>query len=82
MAYNEVMRGPGVRGVFLAAVPLSAAQHGSGPRRWAVYEHEMQDPGDELPNAWEWADYQPYPERLSSLALWLGVNYIVYAMTD
>jgi hypothetical protein len=35
----------------------------------------------DLGDAWEWADYPPYPERLSSLAFRLGVNYIIYAMT-
>ncbi|MGE0405229.1 MAG: DUF4159 domain-containing protein [Candidatus Korobacteraceae bacterium] len=32
-------------------------------------------------DAWEWADYPPYPERLASLAYRMGVNYVVYAMT-
>lgn len=32
-------------------------------------------------DAWEWADYPPYPERLSSLAFRVGVNYVVYSMT-
>jgi len=36
-----------------------------------------QDVGD----AWEWADYPPYPERLSSLAFRLGLDYVVYTMT-
>ena len=36
-----------------------------------------QDAGD----AWEWADYPPFPEKISSLAFRLGVNYVVYSMT-
>ncbi|HKE22921.1 MAG TPA: DUF4159 domain-containing protein [Bryobacteraceae bacterium] len=32
-------------------------------------------------DAWEWADEKHYPERFSDLAIRLGVNYIVYAMT-
>jgi hypothetical protein len=38
--------------------------------------HNM-DVGD----AWEWADAPEYPERLSSLAFRLGVDYVVYDMT-
>jgi hypothetical protein len=32
-------------------------------------------------DAWEWADDPSYPEKFSALAIRLGVNYIVYAMT-
>ncbi len=32
-------------------------------------------------DAWEWADEPRYPEKYSALAIRLGVNYIVYAMT-
>ncbi len=32
-------------------------------------------------DAWEYADDPQYPEKTSSLALRLGVNYVVYAMT-
>jgi hypothetical protein len=32
-------------------------------------------------DSWEWADYPPYPERLSSLGMRMGVNYVIYAMT-
>jgi hypothetical protein len=32
-------------------------------------------------DGWEWADDPAYPERYSSLAMRLGVNYVVYAMT-
>jgi hypothetical protein len=35
----------------------------------------------DLGDAWEWADDPNYPERFSDLAIRLGVNYIVYAMT-
>src|SRR6266436_2930765 len=35
------------------------------------------DTGD----AWEWADDASYPERFSGLAMRMGVNYVVYAMT-
>jgi len=32
-------------------------------------------------DAWEWADDPYYPEKFSDLAIRLGVNYILYAMT-
>jgi hypothetical protein len=35
----------------------------------------------DLGDAWEWADSPEYPEKLTSLAYRIGVNYIVYAMT-
>jgi hypothetical protein len=35
----------------------------------------------DLGDAWEWADYPEYPEKFSGLAIRIGVNYVVYAMT-
>jgi Domain of unknown function (DUF4159) len=35
----------------------------------------------DLGDAWEWADVPYYPERYSSAAYRLGINYIVYSMT-
>jgi hypothetical protein len=35
----------------------------------------------DLGDAWEWADDPYYPERFSDLAIRLGVNDVVYAMT-
>lgn len=32
-------------------------------------------------DAWEWADSPNYPEKLTSLAYRIGINYIIYAMT-
>ncbi len=32
-------------------------------------------------DSWEWADYPPYPEKLSALGMRMGVNYVIYAMT-
>jgi hypothetical protein len=34
-----------------------------------------------LGDAWEWADSPEYPERFSSLAFRIGINYVVYGMT-
>ena len=35
----------------------------------------------DLGDAWEWADLPQYPERYTSQAYRLGVNYIVYSLT-
>jgi hypothetical protein len=35
----------------------------------------------DLGDAWEWADDPYYPEKASSLAIRIGINYIVYSMT-
>lgn len=35
----------------------------------------------DLGDAWEWADDPYYPEKFSDLAIRIGVNYVVYAMT-
>jgi hypothetical protein len=35
----------------------------------------------DLGDAWEWADEPRYPSRFSDLAIRVGVNYVVYAMT-
>ena len=35
----------------------------------------------DLGDSWEWADYPRYDEKFSALAIRIGVNYVVYAMT-
>ena len=35
----------------------------------------------DLGDAWEYADDPEYPERFSNLAIRVGINYVVYAMT-
>lgn len=35
----------------------------------------------DLGDAWEWADSPRYPERYTSLAYRVGINYIIYSMT-
>lgn len=35
----------------------------------------------DLGDAWEWADHPRYPEKYTSLAYRVGVNYIIYSMT-
>jgi hypothetical protein len=35
----------------------------------------------DMGDAWEWADDPYYPEKASSLAIRIGINYIIYAMS-
>jgi hypothetical protein len=35
----------------------------------------------DIGDAWEWADSANYPEKFSGLAIRMGVNYVVYAMS-
>ena len=35
----------------------------------------------DLGDAWEWADDPQYPEKTASLAIRIGINYIIYSMT-
>lgn len=74
-------------------VPGANVVHGSGIERGGVVPHWRsikdaqgrmivaitfnQDMGD----GWEFADIPDYPENLSSAAIRLGTNYVVYAMT-
>jgi len=74
-------------------VPGANVVHGSGIERGGTVPHWRgimdaqgrmivaitfnQDMGD----GWEFADIPDYPERLSSEAIRLGTNYVVYAMT-
>jgi hypothetical protein len=43
--------------VFLAAVLLCGAQFVRRQNRWAQFEHEMQDPVDDPPDAWDSAEF-------------------------
>jgi hypothetical protein len=74
-------------------VPGANVVHGSGIERGGTFPHWRaildsrgrmivaisfnQDVGD----GWEFADDPSYPERCSSEAMRIGVNYVVYAMT-
>jgi hypothetical protein len=68
--------------------PLRATgpEDGKGDHWRAIYDDKGRilvaisfnsDVGD----AWEWADDARYPAPFSDMAIRLGVNYIVYAMT-
>src|SRR5436309_11328497 len=71
--YNIVWGQPIERG---GVVPHWRAILDSQGRVVVAACHNM-DVGD----AWEWADAPEYPERLSSLAFRLGVDYVTYSMT-
>jgi hypothetical protein len=43
--------------VAFAAIALAAAQSRHAGRRWERYEHEMQDPVDDPPDAWEKTEF-------------------------
>lgn len=74
-------------------VPGANVVHGSGIERGGIEPHWRaildgkgrimvaisfnQDIGD----GWEFADEPQYPEKYSSMAMRLGVNYVMYAMT-
>ncbi|HUS05891.1 MAG TPA: DUF4159 domain-containing protein [Bryobacteraceae bacterium] len=69
-----------------AHLRLGYKNDGRIPRWRAIYDDHRRimvaisfnsDVGD----AWEYADDPGYPEKFSSLAIRLGVNYVVYAMT-
>jgi hypothetical protein len=35
----------------------------------------------DMGDAWEWADYPYYPEKLASAAMRIGIDYVLYSMT-
>lgn len=74
-------------------VPGANVVHGPGYEKDGVEPHwrAILDPQGrmriaicfnmDLGDAWEFADSPDYPERFSSMAYRLGINYILYAMT-
>jgi hypothetical protein len=68
--------------------PLRATgpDDGKGAHWRAIYDEKGRilvaiSYNSDVGDAWEWADDPSYPARFSDLAMRLGVNYIVYAMT-
>lgn len=51
------MSAPRVIAVIVVAVMAAAAQRSGGERRWAKYEHEMQNPAEDPPDAWEQTEF-------------------------
>ncbi len=75
-----------VPGLQFLSTGLIYEKDGVVPKWQAIYDdnHRIvvaichnQDYGD----AWEWADLPDYPERYTSQAYRLGIDYIIYAMT-
>jgi hypothetical protein len=74
-------------------VPGANVVHGSGIERGGTIPHWraiMDSKGrmivaitfnQDIGDGWEFADVPDYPERMSSQAIRLGINYVVYAMT-
>ena len=74
-------------------VPGLNVVHGSQIERGGTYPHwrgVLDDRGrvvvgiwfnQDLGDAWEWADLPDYPEKYASMAIKLGVDYVIYAMT-
>jgi hypothetical protein len=74
-------------------VPGANVVHGSGIERGGTvpYWRAIVDPqgrmtvaitfNQDMGDGWEFADIPDYPEALSSAAIRLGTNYVVYAMT-
>jgi hypothetical protein len=75
-----------VPGVQYLRSGVTYERDGIEPRWRAIYDdrgrvmvaicHNM-----DLGDAWEWADFPEYPERMASLAYRIGCNYIVYSKT-
>jgi hypothetical protein len=71
---------PGLR--FLRGHPADARV----PEWWCVRDDDGRimmaiSYNSDVGDSWEWADLPTYPERAASLAIRLGINYIIYAMT-
>jgi hypothetical protein len=78
---NERFQVPGA-----AHLRLGYKNGGIGAQWRAIYDDKGRvmvaiSYNSDLGDAWEWADSPEYPERFSDLAIRIGVNYVVYAMT-
>ena len=78
---NERYQVPGA-----AHLRLGYKNDGIGAHWRAIYDDKGRimvaiSYNSDLGDAWEWADEPQYPEKFSDLAIRVGVNYVVYAMT-
>ena len=69
-----------------AHLRLGYKNNGIGAHWRAIYDDKGRimvaiSYNSDIGDAWEWADEPRYPEKFSSLAIQVGVNYVVYAMT-
>jgi Domain of unknown function (DUF4159) len=67
-------------------VPGSWGTTGDPPAWRAIYDDKGRivaaiTPASDLGDAWEFADDPRYPEKYSHLAINIGINYVVYALT-
>ena len=74
--------GRGYKRPIFAASPTD----GKGAQWRAIYDEKGRilvaiTSNSDMGDAWEWADDPRYPAKFSDLAIRVGVNYIVYAMT-
>ena len=79
---NDRFRVPGSWGLR----GLGYQNDGEIPYWRAIYDDKGRiiaaiTPNSDLGDAWEYADEPRYPEKYSHLAINLGVNYVVYALT-
>lgn len=80
---NEVMQVPGVHYVETGS---TSEKGGVTPHYRGIYDDKGRlmviiNYNMDLGDAWEWADLPEYPEKFSSQAYRLGINYIIYSMT-
>ncbi len=69
-----------------AHLRLGYKNNGIGAHWRAIYDDKGRvmvaiSYNSDIGDAWEWADAPHYPEKFSGLAIRVGVNYVVYAMT-
>jgi hypothetical protein len=79
---NDRFRVPGSWGLYGPGYQ----NDGQTPYWRAIYDDKNRiiaaiTPNSDLGDAWEFADDPRYPERYSHLAINIGINYVVYALT-
>ncbi|MGH9594026.1 MAG: DUF4159 domain-containing protein, partial [Bryobacteraceae bacterium] len=67
-------------------VPGSWGTTGDPPAWRAIYDDKGRivaaiTPGSDLGDAWEFADNPRYPEKYATMAIHIGINYTIYALT-
>ena len=80
---EELIQVPGIQFLYTGR---KYERDGYDPRFRGVFDESgrlvvMVNFNSDLGDAWEWADFPPYPEQYSSTAYRLGINYIIYSMT-
>jgi hypothetical protein len=86
---NDRMQVPGwahLRQGYKHPIHANGPEDGKGAHWRGIYDDKGRlmvavSYNSDIGDAWEWADDPRYPEQYSALAIRLGINYIVYAMT-